>query len=140
MMTIYHGTRPFLPLFACYRHLGYTNRNDALLLVAKSWDWQNKPLYIVGWDESGGAVGCLVHGNYRGVYRRALEGLGSIVGLTVNWVDIDNLLQQQKQTNGVGFLVLTLANYFPETSFQYFHSIIYELVKKHFALQQEEQR
>jgi hypothetical protein len=55
-------------------------------------DWQASPLLVAGNDRGGATICCLVHGRHRGLYWRALAGMGAIFGLSLAWVDLDRLI------------------------------------------------
>lgn len=86
MIVIYHGSRPYLPLLACALHLGLDREAEPFL----PRDWRRTPFSVVGRDGGGATVCCLVHGRHRGLYRRALAGLGGVFGLSLAWVDTDD--------------------------------------------------
>jgi len=108
MITIYHGVRPALPQEACCQRLGCEGP------PSQSWNWRASPLWVAGKASGGDTVCCLVHGRYHGLYRRALEGIASLFGISVSWVNTDALLWQEFENDFAGFLSLMLFNYFPE--------------------------
>lgn len=92
MIIIYHGRRPYLPLLACALHLGLPHGAEPFLPDAARNAWPAAPLVVAGTDQGGATVCCLVHGRHRGLYWRALAGMGAVFGLSIAWIDLDRQL------------------------------------------------
>lgn len=130
-ITVYHGAKPYFPLLACCQHLGYLRDSDPVVMTGSDWNWHNNPLCILGPDKNGAVVCCMVHGRYGGLYRRSIEGAAAIFGLTVNCIDVDDLLFRQVQSNVSALAGYMLVKYLPGVFGQRFRKTLNELIEPH---------
>lgn len=94
MLIIYKGSRPLFPLLACDIHLEkQSEATETIALLYKSdWDWRSEPMKIVGIDNLGHKICCLVHGKYGEMYDRALSGIADIFQLDRRIIDVDQIV------------------------------------------------
>lgn len=109
MIVIYHGAKLYLPLMACCLHL------DAQALFGNylEKDWRQMPFQVVGNDEAGNTICCLVHGRYRGVYRRAIMGTGRSFGVKLRCIDIESMVLRSSRRDILKSMGLKLAGFLP---------------------------
>lgn len=97
MLTIYRGSRPLFPLLACQVHLEKDKQACQYIdsILNSAWDWQAEPFKIIGKDETGAIICCVVHGRHGPMYHRALTGISDLFALDAKVIDVDTIINEK---------------------------------------------
>lgn len=59
------------------------------------WDWQAEPLKVIGKDERGDIICCVVHGRHGPMYYRAITGIFDVFALDAKVIDVDTIINEK---------------------------------------------
>lgn len=64
-------------------------------ILNDAWDWQAEPLKVIGKDETGDIICCVVHGRHGPMYHRAITGIADLFALDAKVIDVDTIINEK---------------------------------------------